>query len=288
MNLLLVLLSGNLAQSIWHLASGQELVWLIMSLVLLIGMVGIGIIALNLLFVLQKALAPTPIPVPVARPADLRSMWQRLAGLHLLSQEKDLMMEHAYDEINELDNPTPPWFMGLFYSTIAFAVVYLIVFHVAGSGDIMGSEYVQEMAIADKQREAYIAKVAGSINENTVTRLTDANGISAGKALYTQNCTACHGANAEGKVGPNLTDAFWLHGGTVKSIFHTLTEGVPAKGMIAWKRQLNPLQIQQLASYVMSLQGSNPAGAKAPQGEKQTAGVPPSDVSLPGVPLAIR
>ena len=174
--------------------------------------------------------------------------------------------------------------MGLFYGSIAIAITYMIVYHVVGSGDIMGSEYVREMAIADKQREAYIAKVAGGINENTVTQLIDVKGIGAGKELFAQNCTACHGANAEGKVGPNLTDAFWLHGGSVKRIFHTLTEGVPAKGMIAWKRQLNPLQIQQVASYIMSLQGSNPAGAKDPQGEKETAKVSATSASTANVP----
>lgn len=282
MNSLSISVPGDPANSIWAISSGQDLVLLIVSLFLLIGLVGVGVLALNLLLVLRKALSPEPAPV-VVQPVDPRSIWQQLAGLHLLSQEKELTMEHAYDEITELDNPTPPWFMGLFYSTIVFAVVYLIVFHVAGSGDIMGSEYTQEVAIADRQREAYIARVAGGINENTVTQLIDVKGIGAGKVLFAQNCTACHGANGEGKVGPNLTDAFWLHGGSVKNIFHTLTEGVPAKGMIAWKRQLNPLQLQQLASYVMSLEGSNPAGAKEPQGEKETADVPAA-----GTLVAIR
>ncbi|GAB3642671.1 cbb3-type cytochrome c oxidase N-terminal domain-containing protein [Spirosoma arcticum] len=290
---LLISLSGDPAKSIWNVASGQELVWLMLSLMLLIGLIGVGIIALNLLFILRKALRPEPLLVPVPQLIDPRSLWQRVAGLHLLSQEKDLMMEHAYDGIAELDNPTPPWFMGLFYGSIVAAVTYMIVFHVVGSGDIMGSEYVREMAIADKQREAYIAKVAGGINENTVIQLVDLKGIGAGKTLYAQNCVACHGANAEGKVGPNLTDAFWLHGGSVNRIFHTLTEGVPAKGMIAWKRQLNPLQIQQLASYVMSLQGSNPAGAKEPQGEKETAklsafGAPEANIPAADAPVAMR
>ncbi|MBC8151706.1 MAG: c-type cytochrome [Bacteroidetes bacterium] len=287
MNVIILFGSGLLApepaKSVWVISSGQDLVWLLLSLLMLLAMIGIGVLALNLLFVLRKALDPQPVLGPVVKPIDPRSIWQQLAGLHLLSQEKDLTMEHAYDGIAELDNPTPPWFMGLFYGTIVFAVVYLIVFHVAGSGDIMGSEYAQEMAIADKQREAYIAKVAGGINENTVTQLTDAKGIGVGKVLYTQNCTVCHGANGEGKIGPNLTDAFWLHGGSVRTIFRTLTVGVPEKGMIAWKQQLNPLQLQQLASYILSLQGSNPAGAKAPQGVKEMAADVPA-----AVPVAMR
>ena len=290
MNSIIFLSGGLLApepvKSIWAISAGQDLILLMFSLFLLVGMIAVGAMGIYLLVILRKALIPEPVRLPVVKPIDARSLWQRVAGLHLLSEEKELMMEHAYDGIAELDNPTPLWFMGLFYGSIAFAVVYMIVFHVVGSGDIMGSEYTQEMAIADEQREAYIAKVAGGINENTVTRLMDVKGIGAGKTLYAQNCVVCHGANAEGKIGPNLTDAYWLHGGNVKRIFHTLTEGVPEKGMMAWKGQLNPLQIQQLSSYLMSLQGSNPAGAKEPQGEKETVRVPPSGVSKPGVPAS--
>ena len=271
--------SGLLAQSIWAIPTGQELFQLVLALALLTGMIGVGVATLYLLLILKKLVGPAP----VVKPVDPRSLWQRVAGLHALSQEKELTMEHAYDGITELDNPTPPWFMGLFYSTIVFAVIYLIVFHVVGSGDIMEREYTQEMAVADQQREEYIRKVAGSINENTVTQLKDVKGIEAGKALLTQHCTACHGANAEGKVGPNLTDAYWLHGGNMKAIFHIITEGVPEKGMIPWKKQLNPLQVQQLASYILSLQGSNPVGAKEPQGEKEVAAV-----SVSNVPVAMR
>ncbi len=286
MNNHVILLLGDPGRSFWAVSSGQELLLLILTVVMLLGMIGIGFLALNLLVTLRNVLNPRPIAVavPVARPADLRSRWQRIVGLHLLSDEKTLLMDHTYDEITELDNPTPPWFMGLFFGSITIAVVYMIVFHVVGSGDIMGSEYVSEMAVADKQREAYIAKVAGGINENTVAFVRDVNSIGAGKALFTKNCVVCHGANAEGKVGPNLTDAFWLHGSTIKAVYHVISEGVPAKGMIAWKKQLNPLEMQQIASFVLSLKGSNPAGAKAAQGEKETAvGVPAA-----GVPVAMR
>ncbi len=279
MNVFILVDNGGLdiAPSIWAVLSGQDLVMLLLALVLLAGMVVVGVVSLYLLLILRKLLGPVTVAAPT--PVDTRSLGQWLWGTRPLSQEHDLVMAHSYDGIAELDNPAPPWFMGLFYGTIAIAVLYMISYHIVGSGDIMGTEYKQEMALGDQQREAYIAKVAGGINENTVTRLVDAKGIGAGKVLFVQNCVVCHGANAEGKVGPNLTDAFWLHGGTVNRIFHTLTEGVPEKGMISWKKQLNPLQLQQLASYVMSLQGSNPAGAKAPQGDKETAA---------GVPVAMR
>ncbi|MCY7352419.1 MAG: c-type cytochrome [Cytophagaceae bacterium] len=263
------LLAADPAKSIWTISSGQDLVMLLLSLVVLAGMVMVAVAALYLLFILRKLLNP----VTVAQPVETRSLWQRVSGLRPLSQEKDLEMEHAYDGIVELNNPTPPWFMGLFFGSIGFAVIYLLIYHVIGTGDIMASEYKQEMAIADLQREEYIKKVAGSINENTVTLMNDVKGIDAGKALFAQNCTACHGVNAEGKVGPNLTDPFWLHGGTIKAVYHIISEGATEKGMIAWKKQLNPLQMQQVASYILSLQGSNPAGAKEPQGNKNAVTV---------------
>ncbi|AKD57446.1 cbb3-type cytochrome c oxidase N-terminal domain-containing protein [Spirosoma radiotolerans] len=267
MNLFLTNLFDPAAgSSIWTLRSGEDLLWVVILFLIAAG-VGLMLVAtLYLAYILRQALGPQE----VARPVDTRSSWQRWAGLHTLSSESDLVMEHAYDGIAELDNPTPPWFMGLFYGTIGFGVVYLLVFHVIGSGNIMEQEYTQEVAVADKQREAYLKLVAGKVNENNVTRLTNAKDIDGGKALFVQYCTACHGQNAEGKVGPNLTDEYWLHGGSVKAVYHTINEGVPEKGMISWKKQLNPLQIQQVASYVLSLQGSKPAGAKEPQGDKVT------------------
>ncbi|RIV17722.1 cytochrome C [Fibrisoma montanum] len=259
---LLLMAPDPASSSIWNLQTGEDLLLVVLLLLILAGCAVLAVATLHLY------LSVRPLIEPAETVGEKQTFWQRVSGLKPLSQERDLVMEHAYDGINELDNPTPPWFMYLFYSTMGFAAIYLLVFHVIGTGNIMEQEYTQEVAIAEKQREEYIRKVAGSINENTVTLLKDSKSVESGKVLYTQYCTACHGTNAEGKVGPNLTDEYWLHGGNVKAVFHTVTEGVPEKGMIAWKKQLNPLQIQQVTSYVLSLQGTNPAGAKEPQGEK--------------------
>ncbi len=267
MNLPLLFIAADPTKPIWQVQSGEELFLIIIAVILLVGMVIIGIVSFYLLLMLRKALNPEPIAV-ATRPVDLRTTWQRFAGLHALDQEANLTMEHAYDGILELDNPTPPWFMGLFYSTIAFGIVYLLIFHVFGGGDLQIAEYTREVAIAEVQRAAYIKKVAGSINENTVALTTDAKSLGAGKALYLQSCVACHGQQGQGGVGPNLTDDYWLHGGSVKAVFHTINEGIPEKGMMSWKKQLNPLQVQQIASFVLSLKGTKPAGAKEPQGEK--------------------
>ncbi|AUD04264.1 cbb3-type cytochrome c oxidase N-terminal domain-containing protein [Spirosoma pollinicola] len=274
MNLVILFTSGLLAleptPSMWTVSSGQDLLIIMLALILLAGMVVVGFVALYMFLVLKKVLAPEVVDQVVSH----KTFLQQITGMKPLEQEHELVMEHAYDGIAELDNPTPPWFMWLFYSSIIFAVIYMVSYHIIGDGKVMVNEYTQEMAIADKAREEYISKVAGSINENTVTLMKDAKAVDAGKTLFAQYCVACHGASAEGKVGPNLTDPFWLHGGNVKAVFHTITEGVPEKGMISWKKQLNPLQVQQVASYILSLQGSNPAGAKEPQGEKEAGAAP--------------
>ncbi len=197
-----------------------------------------------------------------------RTFWQKLGSLKPLSMEKDLMIKHEFDGIAELDNPTPPWFMYLFYGTIAISVVYLVNFHVIGNGQIMTHEYAEEIAVADKAHEAYMKKFANSVNENNVKLLTDAKSVEDGNKIYTQSCVACHGDKGQGGVGPNLTDEYWLHGGSTKEIFHTITEGVAEKGMIAWKKTLNPIQVQHVVSYIATMQGTKPANAKEAQGEK--------------------
>ena len=197
-----------------------------------------------------------------------RTFLQKVFSLKPLSMEKDMVMEHTYDGIAELDNPTPPWFMYLFYTSIVIAVAYLVMYHVVGDGQIMTTEYAQENVEADQANIAYMKKFANSINENNVIVLIDAKSVETGGKIYAKNCVACHGDKGQGGVGPNLTDEFWLHGGSTKDIFHTLMEGVPEKGMISWKKTLNPIQLQHLVSFLSRFQGTNPENAKVPQGDK--------------------
>jgi cytochrome c oxidase cbb3-type subunit 3 len=118
------------------------------------------------------------------------------------------------------------------------------------------------------RKAAVLAKSGEAIDENSVKASTDAGIIAAGKAVYTQNCIACHGAQGEGTVGPNLTDDSWIHGGTVNAIFKTIKYGVPEKGMISWEKTLTPKQTSDVSNFILSLQGSNPPNPKAPQGVK--------------------
>ena len=184
-----------------------------------------------------------------------------------IEKEAEILLDHDYDGIHELDNKIPPWFSFLFYGTIIWGVIYMLVFHVFGSGQISANEYNQEMQQAAFERQLLI-KSGAFINEATVTQLTDPATLSEGKEIFQKNCVTCHGQNAQGVVGPNLTDDYWINGGGIKNIFRIITNGVPAKGMISWQTQLDPKKIQTVASYVMSLHGTNPPNAKPPQGEK--------------------
>ena len=192
----------------------------------------------------------------------------KIFSLKPLSEEQSLIIPHEYDGIQELNNPTPAWFMYLFYVTIVFAVGYLLIYHVFGVGQLQYAEYKTEMAVAAKEKAAYLAKSANKVDENTVKLTTDAGVLIAGKSVFQERCAACHGNNAQGMVGPNLTDDYWLHGNKISDVFKTIKYGVASKGMPTWETQLTPKQIADVANYVKSVHGSNPANPKEPQGDK--------------------
>lgn len=192
--------------------------------------------------------------------------WLNIAGLRPIEEEKDLMMDHKFDGISELDNPVPMWFNALFYSTVLFGLGYLLIYTVFGWGLNQDQEYVVEMEKAEIAKKEYLAKEANQIDEHSV--VFSADFIASGKTIFMANCVACHGANGDGGIGPNLADRFWIHGGEVKDIFKTIKYGVPDKGMVPWEQTLTPGQIAEVTSYVVSLRDTKPANPKAPQGEE--------------------
>jgi len=197
-------------------------------------------------------------------------VWEKLMSLRPMSEEKDLILDDDYDGIKELDNPTPAWFMGLFYSTIAFAVCYLLIYQVFHLAPLQYGEYKNEMAQAAIDKKAYLSHAANLVDENTVKLTTDPAVLAAGATVFKTNCVACHGEHAQGIVGPNLTDDYWLHGNKINQVFTTIKYGVLTKGMPTWENQLTPRQIADVANYVKSLHGTNPPNPKAPQGVKET------------------
>lgn len=184
-----------------------------------------------------------------------------------VEEEEAILMDHEYDGIRELDNNLPPWWKYMFYATIIFAVVYVIRFMITGSGPSSHEEYMAEVEEAVAMKAEAMANATDLVTEENVVYMIDAPTLEKGAAIYKGNCVTCHGQLGEGGTGPNLTDEYWLHGGSINNVFSTIKYGVPAKGMIPWESQFTPKQMQSVASYILSLQGSNPPNAKDPQGE---------------------
>ena len=268
----------------------------------------------------------------------------------MAKKKKDVLLDHNYDGIQELDNDLPPWWLWLFYLSIAFAVVYMFYYHFIGIGPSSAEEYMMEMnpnyvaegsvagggifngykspyyspkgemtprvleqmkkyigpeitgnelvmeamrrsdeATREKLKETFpelweqltaggaaLTKAPAAQPKAEATAepvaniepLTDEASLAAGKNIFVTNCSSCHGKLGEGGIGPNLTDDYWIHGAGMGNVVKVITNGVPAKGMITWKGILTEDQIKQVASYILTLHGSNPPNAKAPQGEK--------------------
>lgn len=196
-----------------------------------------------------------------------KNLMHKLTKTQPIEREGDLLMHHDYDGIKELDNNLPPWWIYLFYITIVFGVIYFAKYEVFGAAD-QEAELKTEMAQAKVDVEEYLKTAPDLMDEKTVVLLTDPENLAAGKEIFTTNCAACHRADAGGQIGPNLTDNHWILGGGIKNLFHTITNGGrDGKGMISWKGTLKPKEIQKVASYILSLQGSNPKDPKAPDGE---------------------
>lgn len=185
-----------------------------------------------------------------------------------IEKEADVLLDHDYDGIRELDNALPPWWKYGFYITIFVGVIYLLNFHVFGIGKNPTEEYAAEMEKARIAKEAYDAQNKDKIDENNVP-MSNAVGIAAGKEIFESPgmCSSCHGKMAEGGAGPNLTDDYWIHKGSLNDIYQSIKHGYPDKGMQSWEKTFTPKQISQLASYIKSLRGSNPPNAQPPKGD---------------------
>lgn len=186
-----------------------------------------------------------------------------------LEKEKDIDMGHSYDGIRELDNHLPPWWKWLFYATIIWAVIYVVAYHFTSSLPLSGDEFEQEMAAADAAKKRFAASQPSlAIDPEQLQYTADAEIIARGEKIFTVNCTPCHRSDGGGTGnGPNLTDAYWLHGGTIKNVFATVNNGFLEKGMPAWGKTMSQGDVRDVAFFVFSLQGTNPPNAKAPQGE---------------------
>ncbi len=194
-------------------------------------------------------------------------MYQKLLGSKPIEEEGEIILDHNYDGIRELDNKLPPWWVYLFYVTILFSVVYMARYHIFDGND-QQTEYELEMAAAREAVEEYKRTARDLVDASTVELLTGGEDIEAGRTLFEGNCAVCHKIDGGGSIGPNLTDDYWILGGGIRNVFNTISEGGrDGKGMVAWKTNLKPVEIAQVASYVINLHGANPPDAKAPEGD---------------------
>lgn len=227
-------------------------------------LIGAAVVALiSQLISLQNALEPKPKgEAAVKRLPELgKGILSDIRGLFSGIANNEVMADHSYDGIQELDNGMPPWLAYFFYVTIGFGIVYLLNYHVFRLNDLQDAEYQAEVAQAVLRYGDNKDRVKVQI-----VQISDKAQLENAKKVFDQNCVACHGKALEGGVGPNLTDKFYLHGGQLADVFQVIREGVPAKGMISWKGKLSDEEILQVASYIKTMEGTNPPNAKAPQG----------------------
>lgn len=225
--------------------------------------------------------------IATEEPGFVDKLLQKLQDIKPIEEEAEIDLDHDYDGIRELDNNLPPWWLYGFYITIIFAVIYLLRYHVFQNAPLPLEEYEIEMAEAEEVRQEYLKTAANMVDETSVTMIAEGPRLEAGAAIYKANCAVCHAADGGGGVGPNLTDNFWLHGGDIKDVFSTVKYGIPAKGMISWKEQLNPAQMQNVSSYILTLVGTDPANPKEPQGElymPQAEEIPAENSAVPEEP----
>lgn len=211
-----------------------------------------------------KAFQPNPKP---KKETEEGTVIKALTSAVPVEEEGEILMDHEYDGIQELDNDLPPWWKYGFFLSIIWGVIYLIYFHVSSFGPSSHEEFVQQVQEGKEEVAAYRATLKEIIDETTVTALMADGHIEAGELIYKKNCFPCHGMEGQGANGPNLTDKYWIHGGGIKNIFKTIKYGVAGKGMAAWNSKLSPKEMQKVASYILTLEGSNPDNAKAPQGD---------------------
>lgn len=215
----------------------------------------------------QKKLVDDANSVTITDSDWYKNLMKKMTKSEPIENEAQLLLDHDYDGIKELDNNLPPWWVYLFYGCIVFAAVYLIRFEVLG-GDDQEMELKKEVAQAKIDVAEYLKNAPDLMDEEKVTQLTDPADLAKGNDIFSKNCIPCHRVDAGGQIGPNLTDQYWILGGGIKNIFHTLEHGGrDGKGMVSWKGTLKPKEMQLVASYVLSLQGSNPKDPKAPDGE---------------------
>lgn len=257
------------------------LFWVMISVLLFEFIVVMYLCKILYIFLIRKNLIK---PFNVVLPKWLQ--YNTMMGNDIpLEKDAEMLTDHDYDGIQELDNGMPPFLKYIFIATVIAAAIYWVNYHVLYASPLQIEEYKNELAQAEIQKAEYLKIAGNNVDENTVKLVTD---VSAGAKVYATNCVACHGDKGQGGVGPNLTDNAWIHGGDIKSIFKTIKYGVVAKGMRSWQSEIKPGDIQSVASYILTeFKDKNVAGGKAPQGVVASASAVSDTVKVDAAATAI-
>lgn len=250
--------------------SQETAFYVVVGLLIIVALL-VLLLAVNLLQIL-KAIVTKEMPAEERakkeqEPSWFAKKWNEWNALKPMEEEQNIMLDHNYDGIKELDNHLPPWWKGLFYLTIVYGVIYLMVFHVFKTAPLQEEEYEIAMALAEEAKSQKVETIEVNFDESNVPFNNDPVALADGQKFFEAQCAVCHKADGGGLAGPNLTDQYWKHGGSMTDIYSVIKNGVPNTAMIAWESRLNPVRLQNVASYVKSLKGTNPAGALPPDGE---------------------
>jgi cytochrome c oxidase cbb3-type subunit 3 len=173
------------------------------------------------------------------------------------------LLDHDADGIQELDNLLPRWWVWLFWMCNVFAFLYMVYYHGLGIGESQAAAYKKEAAAGEAIKSAALANFESSLG--TLQPLKDKTSLDDGRRIFTSYCAPCHRADGGGLVGPNLCDDYWIHGSAYQDHLKIIINGVPAKGMLTWRGVLKPQEIQNVASFIETLKGSNPPNPKPPE-----------------------
>ncbi|WP_317897631.1 cbb3-type cytochrome c oxidase N-terminal domain-containing protein [Aurantibacillus circumpalustris] len=259
-----------------------------MTIVIFLELIVVAVLIYTLKFLLKTSVPDSVKAKMAEEPAIVETILKKLSGAVDIDKEESILLDHDYDGIKELDNDLPPWWKYGFYLTIVVAVVYLINYHVTKTAPLQAEEYHLAMKKAEADIAEFMKTSANNVDENTVKMLDSPSDLAAGKDIFISTCAACHGKFGEGTVGPNLTDDYWIHSGSVREIFKTIKYGWPDKGMKSWKEDFSPIQIAQLTSYIRTLRGTNPPKPKDKQGDLYVEEAVSDSTSTPSDSLQIK
>ncbi|MCS6838795.1 MAG: c-type cytochrome [Bdellovibrionaceae bacterium] len=178
-----------------------------------------------------------------------------------MNQNQEKPMEgHEYDGIQEFDNPLPGWWLLTFFGTIIFSFLYYLHYEVA-SGPNQEEQLKKSLAAIES-----LKKGGPALDDEKLLALFQSSSPDKGKSIYAAKCAACHGAQGEGLIGPNLTDTHFIHGGSPLAMYNVISNGVLDKGMPPWKDQLSFDDSVAVTAFVYKLKGTFAANGRPPQG----------------------